>query len=107
MRALAEYNRKRKFQETSEPVGRIGDKNDPIFVVQRHAASRLHFDFRLQVNGALASWAVPKGPPEERGEKRLAIHVEDHPIEYAKVRRRHTERQLRSWPCGHMGQGNI
>ena len=99
MRALTEYNRKRKFQETSEPVGRIGDKNDPIFVVQRHAATRLHFDFRLQVNGALASWAVPKGPPEERGEKRLAIHVEDHPIEYAKF-----EGDI---PKGNYGAGHV
>src|ERR1700674_4444550 len=83
MRPLEDYNRKRKFQETSEPRGRVRGERDPIFVVQRHAARRLHFDFRLQVNGALASWAVPKGPPRERGEKRLAIHVEDHPIEYA------------------------
>src|SRR5262249_18015895 len=54
-----------------------------MFVIQRHSATRLHFDFRLEVNGALASWAVPKGLPQEGGEKRLAIHVEDHPIEYA------------------------
>ena len=83
MPRLEEYNRKRKFPVTPEPRGGLGKRNDPIFVVQRHAARRLHFDFRLQVNGALASWAVPKGPPQERGEKRLAIHVEDHPIEYA------------------------
>lgn len=83
MRALEEYKRKRNFSETQEPKGGTETKGLPVFVVQRHAARRLHFDFRLQVNGALASWAVPKGPPEEIGEKRLAIHVEDHPIEYA------------------------
>jgi bifunctional non-homologous end joining protein LigD len=99
MRELAEYNRKRKFQETSEPVGRVHSKSDPIFVVQRHAASRLHFDFRLQVDGALASWAVPKGPPQEKGEKRLAIHVEDHPIEYAKF-----EGDI---PKGNYGAGHV
>src|SRR3984893_16384731 len=83
MRPLENYHRKRKFRETPEPKGRVRNKRNQIFVVQRHAARRLHFDFRLQINGALASWAVPKGPPQERGEKRLAIHVEDHPIDYA------------------------
>src|ERR1700676_2325059 len=99
MPRLEDYNRKRKFRETSEPRGRIGGEKDPIFVVQRHAARRLHFDFRLQVNGALASWAVPKGPPQERGEKRLAIHVEDHPIEYAKF-----EGDI---PKGNYGAGHV
>jgi bifunctional non-homologous end joining protein LigD len=85
MRALTDYQRKRDFRATREPKGkRPSAERAPIFVVQRHAARRLHFDFRLQVGGTLASWAVPKGPPEEIGEKRLAIHVEDHPIEYAK-----------------------
>jgi bifunctional non-homologous end joining protein LigD len=85
MRPLSDYTRKRKFAETPEPKpkGRTRSQPAPIFVVQRHAARRLHFDFRLQVNGALASWAVPKGPPQQRGEKRLAVHVEDHPLEYA------------------------
>lgn len=99
MSSLTEYKRKRKFRETSEPQGDISGQKDPIFVVQRHAARRLHFDFRLQVNGALASWAVPKGPPQERGEKRLAIHVEDHPIEYAKF-----EGDI---PKGNYGAGHV
>jgi bifunctional non-homologous end joining protein LigD len=75
MSPLETYKRKRKFQQTPEPKGRFGNTGIPIFVVQRHAARRLHFDFRLQINGALASWAVPKGPPREIGEKRLAVHV--------------------------------
>ena len=84
MAGLADYKRKRNFGATPEPKGQRQKSSSPIFVVQRHASRRLHFDFRLEVNRALASWAVPKGPPEQRGEKRLAIHVEDHPLEYAK-----------------------
>src|ERR1700688_4881777 len=99
MRALENYNRKRKFKETPEPKGRARSKRNPIFVVQRHAARRLHFDFRLQINGALASWAVPKGPPQEIGEKRLAVHVEDHPIEYAQF-----EGDI---PKGNYGAGHV
>ena len=99
MTSLDEYNRKRDFRETAEPKGRAGRKGSPIFVVQRHAARRLHFDFRLQVNGALASWAVPKGPPETIGEKRLAIHVEDHPLDYAKF-----EGDI---PAGNYGAGHV
>lgn len=80
---LKEYRTKRDLSRTPEPSG--GKKNDgnPIFVIQKHDARNLHYDFRLEVDGALASWAVPKGPSTDPGVKRLAIHVEDHPMDYA------------------------
>jgi bifunctional non-homologous end joining protein LigD len=80
---LAEYRRKRDPAATPEPFsgGQPGSPQ-PIFVVQRHDARRLHYDFRLEENGALASWAVPKGVPLEPGARALAVHVEDHPLEY-------------------------
>jgi bifunctional non-homologous end joining protein LigD len=80
---LAEYKRKRDPKKTPEPFGGRKRGKDPIFVVQRHDARRLHYDFRLERNGALASWAVPKGVPLEPGQQHLAVHVEDHPLEYA------------------------
>jgi len=82
--SLDEYRRKRRPDKTPEPfsAGGKGSKA-PIFVVQRHDARRLHYDFRLERNGALASWAVPKGVPVEPGSRALAVHVEDHPLEYA------------------------
>ena len=80
---LAEYKRKRDPKQTPEPFGGRKRGKDPIFVVQRHAARSLHYDFRLERNGALASWAVPKGLPLEPGQQHLAVHVEDHPLEYA------------------------
>src|SRR5919199_2176924 len=83
-RKLSEYRRKRDPKQTPEPFGkRRGKAKGPIFVVQRHDARRLHYDFRLERDGALASWAVPKGMPLEPGEQHLAVHVEDHPLEYA------------------------
>jgi bifunctional non-homologous end joining protein LigD len=81
---LTEYERKRDPKKTTEPFGsKRGKAKDPIFVVQRHDARRLHYDFRLERDGALASWAVPKGVPLEPGQQHLAVHVEDHPLEYA------------------------
>jgi bifunctional non-homologous end joining protein LigD len=81
---LKEYERKRRRGRTPEPFG-AGRKRSkrPLFVVQRHDARRLHYDFRLERDGALASWAVPKGIPLEPGARRLAVHVEDHPLDYA------------------------
>jgi bifunctional non-homologous end joining protein LigD len=81
---LQEYRRKRDPTKTSEPFGK-GKKRgrQPIFVVQRHDARRLHYDFRLERDGALASWAVPKGVPLEPSQRALAVHVEDHPLDYA------------------------
>ena len=83
--SLREYQRKRDFTRTAEPAPRKAKskKHAPLFVIQKHDASRLHYDFRLEVDGTLKSWAVPKGVPYERGDKRLAVHVEDHPLEYA------------------------
>jgi bifunctional non-homologous end joining protein LigD len=81
---LREYERKRDRKKTPEPFGDGGRRaKRPIFVVQRHDARRLHYDFRLERNGALASWAVPKGIPLESGQRNLAVHVEDHPLDYA------------------------
>ncbi len=81
---LSEYRRKRDAKRTPEPfTGRRGRAGGPIFVVQRHDARRLHYDFRLERDGALASWAVPKGVPLEPGQRALAVHVEDHPLDYA------------------------
>lgn len=82
---LTEYERKRDFSATAEPKGKPLPKRLPgasRFVIQKHDASRLHYDFRLQMEGVLKSWAVPKGLPWKQGEKHLAVEVEDHPIEY-------------------------
>jgi bifunctional non-homologous end joining protein LigD len=85
-RALEAYQRKRDFSRTREPSGRKRARNKGSaalsFVVQKHKARRLHYDFRLELDGVLKSWAVTKGPSLVEGEKRLAFHVEDHPLDY-------------------------
>ncbi|MEM1515607.1 MAG: DNA polymerase ligase N-terminal domain-containing protein [Candidatus Bathyarchaeia archaeon] len=85
--SLDEYLRKRNFSRTPEPLGKVmveeGSSGRRIYIIQKHAASHLHYDFRLEKDGVLKSWALPKEPPTTRGVKRLAIQTEDHPIDYA------------------------
>ncbi len=80
--ALEIYRKKRKFGVTSEPRGRKGRRSGDRYVIQKHAARRLHYDLRLELDGVMKSWAITRGPSLDPGEKRLAVHVEDHPIEY-------------------------
>ena len=97
--SLEDYKKKRNFKKTNEPFNNNGAGNDgtkgkivngsynkhfdkPLFVIQKHYASRLHFDFRLEIDGVLKSWAMPKGPTINPSEKKLAVMVEDHPVEY-------------------------
>jgi DNA ligase D-like protein (predicted 3'-phosphoesterase) len=83
--SLTEYERKRDFSKTSEPSGKgkgRAKRRHARFTVQKHAATSLHYDFRLEVDGVLASWAVPKGPSTDPADKRLAMRTEDHPLDY-------------------------
>jgi len=98
--SLRKYKSKRDFEITPEPKGRPARaKSDLIFVVQEHHARRLHFDLRLEAGGTLKSWAIPKGPPQKPGDKRLAVQVEDHPLDYASF-----EGEI---PAGEYGAGQV
>jgi bifunctional non-homologous end joining protein LigD len=100
--SLKRYWNKRDFKKTSEPKGRPKSpkrKNESSFVVQKHAATRLHWDFRLEAGGVLKSWAITKEPSGDTGEKRLAIETEDHPLEYAKFQG--------TIPAGEYGGGKV
>jgi len=81
--SLLQYSKKRNLKKSGEPAPKIKSSPKKIYIIHKHHASHLHWDLRLEMNGVLKSWAVPKIPPKTKGTKRLAIQVEDHPIEYA------------------------
>lgn len=100
--SLGQYKAKRDFSRTTEPRGsRVGRRSRRrfLFVIQKHAARRLHYDFRLELEGVLKSWALPKGIPTGKGEKRLAVQVEDHPVDYANFEG--------TIPAGNYGAGTV
>src|SRR5437879_2717313 len=100
MTRLSAYKKKRELKTTPEPQARIAkSQHELIFVIQKHDASHLHYDLRLELDGVLKSWAVPKGPPLSSQEKHLAIMVEDHPYEYKDF--------AGTIPKGHYGAGTV
>ena len=106
-KTLGEYSAKRSFDATPEPAPKVakGQGGPLLFVVQQHRARRLHYDFRLECDGVLLSWAVPKGPSLDRNEKRLAVHVEDHPYDYASFEgvippKQYGSGEVIVWDCG-------
>ena len=96
---LRQYHQKRNFTRTQEPRGRLKRKTGDLFVIHKHAARRLHYDLRLELDGVLKSWAVTRGPSLSPGDKRLAVRVEDHPLDYAEFEGR--------IPEGEYGAGSI
>ena len=84
--SLESYRSKRDFNKTKEPNGPIKNSHNNIFVIQKHQATHLHYDLRLEMNGVLKSWAIPKDPPLEPKVKKLAVQTKDHPVEYANFR---------------------
>lgn len=97
--SLVEYKKKRNFQSTPEPEGKKESTQKKIYVIQQHDASHLHWDLRLEIDGALKSWALPKPPPTDPATKRLAVETEDHPTEYAEFEG--------TIPVGQYGAGKV